>query len=112
IRSESCTRTVGDIGCLGREAYFSARTLMFLNATSSPWAWRPRRPVLAIPYGGHALNLLAATWAFHLSDHSSYSTTLVPFSQCSTCAPLTTRRAVFHSPARFAAGAGWGGSSA
>ena len=32
---------------------------------------------------------------------SSYSTSLKPFSQCSTCAPLATMRVVFHSPTGF-----------
>ena len=65
-------------------------------------------PVLAMPYEGHALNLLLATSVFHSGVQNSYSTTFSPLSQCSTCAPRTRMRVEFHCPAgwqTFLAGA-------
>ena len=43
---------------------------------------------LAMPYAGHALNLLAATLRFPVGLPNSYSTTFAPLSQCSTWVPL------------------------
>jgi len=50
------------------------------------------------PKAGQTLYLLEATSLRNASDPRSYSSTFAPFSQCSTCRPVETIRASFHSP--------------
>src|SRR4051812_6685391 len=89
--------------------YDSGRIRMFLNASTPAWSpCSPMCPRFARPNFGHALNLVDATFASQSGLHSSYSTIFTSFSQCSTCAPLATMRALFHSPTGFRCPAGDG----
>src|SRR5439155_185590 len=58
-------------------------------------------PLSLVPQPGSSLNLLFAFAAMSAGLPSSYSITFVPFSQCSTCRPLTTMRPALISPAGF-----------
>src|ERR1035437_992270 len=79
----------------------SSRIFTFRKETGKPWSWRRMWPSWSSPKLGMERNLLSATIWRNCGVKRSNSSTLLPFSQCSMCAPRTTICALFHSPTGY-----------